>query len=169
MARTKKTTRPAKRVPLWTECDNLTNALLNNHELSEAEEYTLERVTEVWAILKENPKPVAVKKVMLVLDISRPSAMAWINKSEEFYGDFYKTNVEAERIRQQMRLEAIINNPDTPVKEIIAAEKLLASILGTDKSTETKKKPQAPALIIYTTNASALKEPTEDKEYEAIE
>jgi len=149
--------RPAKRLPIYTEADELTNALLEGEELSPELEERLERLTEVWAILLRHPAAIAIIKIMRRFDVKRSRAYEVMRQAEDFYGEIADSKIKAERIKQKLRLEGYIYDKKTPVEIKIRAEKLLTEILGT-KVEAAGKRPRKRQIIRRTTNAAALVE-----------
>lgn len=152
-----KTTRPAKRLPIWPGPDRLTTAILNQDELTESQEEQYELLYETWAMLKDNPRLVVVKNLVKIHEISKTKAYRLISDAETFFGNIESVKIDAYRARQVQRLEGIVMNESYNIDVRLKAERLLAEIAGTlRKPEEEGKKPKKRKIIRRTTSYKKL-------------
>ena len=170
MSSLQKSTRRAKLVPIYDVGDTLTNKILNGDELGEKEEIAYNRMTQIFTILSSHERNKARTIIKRMLDIPNSTVPYWIRRTEDFFGEINEIRVETERIRQKMRLEALLYDPRTKVDEMIKIEKLLMELIGTKKEDgggEPKK--QRPVFVFhnYTSDPSALhQEKPEEGQYQ---
>lgn len=158
-------------MPIYNEGDALTNKILNGQDLTDKEELSVKRMTQVFSILSSHERNTARRIISRMLDIPKTSIDYWIRKSEDFFGGVNGIRIESERIRQKMRLEALLFDPRTTVQDKIKIEKLLMELLGTNKAQAQEEKRKRPVFVFhqYTTDPSVLQEEEEPGQYKEVE
>ena len=162
-------TRPAKRVPKYDADTQLKMKIANNLEFNEKEQRSYDNMIKTWAILSENDTATAVKLVSEALGVSRRACYDWIRRAEDFFGELNVINKKAERVKQKIRLEAILHDkdPKIPLKDRLKAEELYMKLIGTAAEDEKKKLKNTMPLLGFvqtSTDPKALHPELEDKE-----
>lgn len=171
MAKKGRKTRPAKGIAIHNEFDQLTNKILNDDELNEAEQEQFDRLVQTWSVMQNNVYVKARKIIEKQHRCTSATATAWMRKASDFFGEIETINVKAERLKQKMRLEALLDHPKTNTTQKIQIEKLLSEILGTkDHEKEAKDDRKRPVFIIhqYTTDEKVFDEQEREINYEDI-
>lgn len=164
-------TRPATPAPIYKEFDNLTNKILNDQPLGEKEEEQFNKLVQAWAVMQNHVYVKARKIIEKQQKCTSFTAIAWMRKANDFFGEIETINIKAERLKQKMRLESLLSHPKTNLTQKIQIEKLLSDILGTkNHEQEAKDSRKRPVFILnqYTTDPEAFDEQEKRIDYEDI-
>lgn len=157
MGKTQPKFRPAKRIESPSQANVPIVQKMEMGQLDMKDYNTLLFFDEVIQIILDNTRPAATALIMSTYGLTSNQCRDIVARATELYMNMNPLSEDMERMKQRLRIEKQIDDPNTEISHKIQLEKILLSLNGGKDSKNGNRKRKLP-LMKYTSDPAALKD-----------